>query len=154
YAASERTMTKSLSRRRFLRGAGLALALPFLDSLRPKQLRAQLSPAPKRLFLFNCPNGMYMPNWTPTGSGTSFTLSTILKPLQPYQSDILVISGLENSAVEGGNIPDGHMPSLSGFLTATAPMENPVVNTISVDQLAAATLKQYTGLPSLVLGDS
>jgi hypothetical protein len=147
-------MTSTLSRRSFLRGAGLALALPLFESLGEKRGRAQPAPSPRRLFFFDCPNGMHMANWTPGGSGTSFTLSPILMPLLPYQNDILVISGLENTAVEGGNIPDGHMPSLSGLLTATTPMDNPVVNTISVDQLAAATLKQYTGLPSLVLGDS
>jgi hypothetical protein len=147
-------MTRTWSRRSFLRGAGLALALPLLESLAPRRGRAQAATAPRRLFFFDCPNGMHLPNWTPTGSGTSFTLSPILMPLLPYQNDILVVSGLENTAVEGGNIADGHMPSLAGLLTATTPMQSPLTNTISVDQLAAATLRQHTGLPSLVLGDS
>lgn len=80
------------SRRRWLIGAaGGALLAPWLPLLNVSGQQAEL---PRRLILFFTPHGTVWKNWRPTGSGSSFTLSPILRPLAPYQKKLVVIDGL------------------------------------------------------------
>src|SRR5713101_1361646 len=94
------TITKtSLPRRTFLRGAGVALALPFLDAMVPA-LSAASASATMRVGFFYVPNGMYLPNCHPRGNGgRDFEFTTILKPLEPLRESVTVLTGLSNLGV-------------------------------------------------------
>src|SRR5687768_3692150 len=89
---------KSLSRRTFLRGAGMAVGLPLLDAMVPAStLLAQTAAAPKpRLGFLYLPHGAIMNHWTPAGEGRSFELTPILKPFEAFKSRLTIVSGLEN----------------------------------------------------------
>jgi hypothetical protein len=143
-----------LSRRTFLRGTGTLLALPVLEAMVPSTARAQSSgaPPPRRLVAFFVPNGMYPPEWYPSGTGEGYALSPLLMPLAPHKSDFLVLSGLGNKASHASTIDVGHVASTATFLTGTAAEDSPVRVGVSVDQLAASHLKLYTRFPSLELG--
>src|SRR5205085_2351037 len=87
---------KHLSRRTFLRGVGAIIGLPLLDAMVPalgwaKGVGGQ---APTRLCFVYVPNGMVMDNWTPASPGSNFALTPILKPLEPFREQLLVLSGL------------------------------------------------------------
>ena len=83
---------KALPRRTFLRGAGAALALPFLDAMAPALAAA--TPAPPRFGFIYIANGVIQEQWTPSATGTAFDLPPILKPLQPFKSQINILSNL------------------------------------------------------------
>jgi hypothetical protein len=147
-----------LSRRTVLRGAGVALALPLLEAMHPRRARAA-GAIPKRFVTMFTPNGTIYPNWVPTGTETSFTLSPILAPLEPYHDDLVVVSGLYQQG--GGG--DGHQSGIGGMLTGQSLNPGPFqgganagsagwANGISVDQQIAATIGGGTSLPSLELG--
>lgn len=143
-----------LSRRTLLRGAGTLLALPVLEAMAPSIARAQAAgaPSPRRMAFFFVPNGMYPGDWYPTTSGENYTLSPLLSPLSAFKSDMLVLSGLGNQPSHASSVDVGHVASTSTFLTATSVGDAPLRNGISVDQVAASQLKQYTRFPSLELG--
>ncbi len=94
------------SRRGFLRAAAAGTALmpfvPFLES------DAEAAGFPRRLILFYVPIGTYFPMWRPSGTETSFTLSPVLAPLEPYKSKLIVLDGIDNVAVSGGPGKSGH----------------------------------------------
>src|SRR5881275_3067321 len=93
-------LSKSIPRRTILRGRRASLALPFLDAMVPATLRAEAAAKPGHsLQTFYVPNGMAMQYWSPKGEGTAFELSPILKPLEPYRNQLLVLSGLYASWV-------------------------------------------------------
>jgi hypothetical protein len=87
---------KHLSRRTFLKGTGVTLALPLLDSMVPAGTAlAQTAAVPKtRLGCIYIPHGATMDKWTPTGEGTAFQFSEILKPLEPFRDRVTVRRGL------------------------------------------------------------
>jgi hypothetical protein len=86
---------KHIPRRTFLRGAGVSLTLPFLDAMLPAQsLSSASTPQLRTAFLYMM-HGAIMHNWTPAQKGANFEFSRILKPLEPYRQQILVVSGLE-----------------------------------------------------------
>src|SRR5271169_3443025 len=88
---------KSLSRRTVLRGLGVSVALPLLDSMIPA-LKAS-APRVRRLGAVYVPNGMSMPHWRPSAAGP-LELSQILKPLEPVKDRVLVVSGMDNREAE------------------------------------------------------
>src|SRR6187549_4016644 len=103
---------KYLSRRTFLRGAGVALGLPFLDAMVPAATAlAQTAAAPKLRMgffylahgavMFNTSHGAAMDKWTSSGSGADFKLSPILSSLEPYKKYISSFGNLENAAAAG-----------------------------------------------------
>ena len=143
----------SLSRRRFLGGAGALIGLPFLPSLRPRAARGGGAKAKKRFVAFYLPCGIVMSNWTPAAEGAAWS-STILDPLAAYRDNVLVLSGLNNtpSRSEGGG---DHASGTGGFLTCTHVRKTAgadVLNGISVDQLLAPVLSEGLPYPSLELG--
>ncbi len=89
---------KHLRRRTFLKGAGVALALPLLDAMIPAHTAlAKTAAAPKmRLGYFYFPHGAIMDKWTPAKEGTDYELSPILTPLKAFQNQLTVVSGLGN----------------------------------------------------------
>jgi hypothetical protein len=149
----ERMVKPSLSRRHFLGGAAVTLALPFLPSIAPKGARAQ-SEAPKRMLAWYVPCGIHMADWTPAATGTDFAFPSILQPLEPVKQDIIVVTGLFNRPAR----PDGpgdHASGTGAFITAAHPFKTAgedIRNGISVDQVAANELGMATRFPSLQLG--
>src|SRR5919198_6250481 len=91
---------KHLSRRTFLRGAGVAVGLPLLDAMVPAWTalaQAAARPKPHMGFIY-FPLGAIMDQWTPKGEGKDFELPTITKPLEPFKNQLTIISGMENKA--------------------------------------------------------
>lgn len=143
---------RPLSRRTLLRGAGAALALPWLEAMLPKARAAVAAPGPKRFAALFMPNGVHPFEWTPSGQGRDFELSTSLRPLQSHRDQILVLTNLWNQASDFG---DGHYVKTSGFLTCTTISKSLGIdlncNGISLDQVMAAETGRWTPLPSLEL---
>lgn len=148
---------KHLSRRTLLRGAGTALALPFLDAMAPAFAGPRAGGKnPTRMAFVYVPNGIDMPNWTPKAAGSSFELPSILEPLQPYRENMLVISGLtQNNGRALGDGPGDHARAAASFLTGVHPKKTAGADIAlgpSVDQVAAQQVGSATRFPSLELG--
>jgi hypothetical protein len=148
---------KHLSRRTFLRGASAAIGLPMLEAMVPALGWAR-DAAPKpvtRLCYVYVPNGMVMKNWTPAATGAGFAITPILKPLEPYREQMLVLSSLMcHNANPLGDGPGDHARASASFLTGAHPRESgsDIHAGVSADQVAAATLGEQTRLRSLELG--
>jgi hypothetical protein len=147
---------RHLPRRTFLRGAGATLALPLLDAMRPALAGAASGASPVRLSFVYVPNGIIMPDWKPGDEGAGYTFTRILKPLEPFRRDLLVLSGLAHSnANELGDGPGDHARAAACFLTGVHPKKTAgadIKNGISADQVVAQALASQTRLPSLELG--
>src|SRR5205823_2131696 len=125
---------RRLGRRTVLRGAGtVAIALPWLEAM---DRRAEAAPAtgPARRFVgvFQ-PGGTIRPRYTPTGTETSFVLGPILKPLEPMQSRILVIDGLDMKSAVGTQ----HQSGIIALLTGTTQQGGGYGAGPSIDQVMA-----------------
>ena len=155
-----------ISRRTALRGLGTAMALPLLDSMLPSTAFSPWGQAvqaaeaarvmPNRAAFLYVPNGMHMPDWTPSKAGADFDLPPILKTLEPLKNELLVISGL---AQDGGRAHgDGggdHARAMASFLTGTHPKKThgaDIKAGVSADQAAAAKVGKLTRFASLELG--
>jgi hypothetical protein len=151
---------KHLSRRKLIRGAGIALALPLLDAMVPAMTAlAQTAAAPKlRTGFFYIPHGAIMWNtahgpgidaWTPKGSGDSFTLSPILKALEPHKRYVTSFGNLENAASAGSV----HSINPATWLSGVRPDQSAAGASMSttLDQEIAKHIGQDTALPSLEL---
>jgi len=106
-----------LNRRHLLRGAGsVAIALPWLEAMSPRRARAAPPPGPARRFVgVYQPGGTVRERYTPTGTETAFTMGPILKPLEPLQSRLLVIDGLDMQSAIG----EQHQAGIVALLTGT-----------------------------------
>jgi len=143
---------RTLPRRRFLRGVGLALSLPLLDAMRPTFGRAASAPAqaaarPRRMLAI-CNNlGLLGDQFFPAQPGRGYTLSPYLEQLREHRDDFTVFSGVSLPDVDGGH------PSDICFLTgAPHPGRGGFRNSISLDQYAAEHIGTLTRFPSLTLG--
>jgi len=136
---------RPISRRRFLRGAAVAMALPFLESMQAPFARAA-DPAPRRMFAI-CNNLGVLPEpFFPRDAGRDYTLSPYLELLQEHRADFTVLSGVSHPFVDGGH------PSDICFLTAAPhPASSSFRNSISLDQLVAERIGTLTRFPSLTL---
>jgi len=146
---------KAVPRRKFLQGAGVTIALPFLDAMVPALSKAA---TPKlRMGTVYVPNGMWpMDKWTPTTEG-AFEITPTLAPLAPFQNQLVVVSGLEHPSAmtlpnEG---PQDHARAGGTYLSGVR--IKPTVGKdyrggISMDQIAAAELCKDTQLRSLEIG--
>ena len=99
-----------ISRRTFLCGTGAAMALPWLEATAAGAVRP-----PVRLGFFYVPNGVHMPNWKPSETGSKFKLPSILKSLEPHRDKVLVLSDLVAEHCDGPKA--AHEPAGGGFLT-------------------------------------
>jgi hypothetical protein len=149
---------KSLSRRTFLRGAGAALALPFLDAMTPAfgaPARTASGRAPLRVAIAYIPNGVHIEDWTPEADGKDYAFTRLLKPLEPQRERILVLSGLnQHNAQALGNGGGDHARASATFLTGVHPRKTAgadINNGISMDQVAAQAIGHRTRLASLEL---
>lgn len=148
---------KHLSRRTFLRGAGALVGLPLLDAMVPALGWARTAkPQPStRLCFVYVPNGMVMSSWTPARQGKGFEYTPILKPLEPFREQTLVLSQLmdynANALGAGGG---DHARAAASFLTGAHPREtgSDIHAGVSADQVAAAVIGRQTRLSSLELG--
>jgi hypothetical protein len=151
-------MTTRLSRRTVLRGLGTAVALPLLDAMAPRRLRAtEATPsAPRRMAFLYVPNGVHMEDWTPAKDGDDYELTPILQPLSELKNDVMVLSGLTcDKARPNGDGAGDHARASSAFLTGAQARKTAGANFrsgVSADQLAAQKIGDQTRLASLELG--
>ncbi|MDY6927113.1 MAG: DUF1552 domain-containing protein [Pseudomonadota bacterium] len=145
-----------LSRRTFLKGLGVSMALPAMESLVPAAMAKSLERRPKRMTVFYSPNGVRMQRYTPVTAGKNYAMTPILKPLEKVRDKFSVISGLAHyQASAFGAPPAGHGRSCPAFLTgahARATEGADIRCGISADQVAASYFAKDTQLTSLELG--
>lgn len=145
---------KHLSRRAVLRAAGVSIALPLLDAMIPAATalaQTAAAPAPRLAFVY-FPHGAVMHDWVPQQTGSNFEYSRILKPLQPLNDYVTVVSGLRN---KGGESTNPHGIIEETWLSCVAPDSRDRspggTRGMTVDQIAARQIGQSTTLPSLEL---
>jgi hypothetical protein len=144
---------KHLSRRTLLRGVGVTMALPLLDSMVPAQTLLQKTaakPSPRLGFVY-IPHGAIMDKWTPSTEGKGFEITTILKPLEPFKDHLNVVSGLGHRAADTTAV---HSLSPTTWLSGVRPKPTQGVDAfagVTADQIAAQRIGQDTMLPSLEL---
>ena len=142
---------RAVSRRQFLRGAGIVLSLPFLDSMLPAFASAATTAAttakPRRM-LAVCNNlGVLPDQFFPKQTGRGYALSPYLQTIERHRDDFTVFSGVWNPDCDGGH------PADICFLTAAPhPGSGGFRNTISLDQFIAERIGHETRFPSLTLG--
>ncbi len=145
-----------ISRRTFLRGAGVALGLPLLEAMRTRTgLLVGAEPsavAPVRAAYLYFPNGAWMDSWVPKQTGADYELPFSLTPLEPVRDAVTVLSGLDKPFSRSG---DGHYAKTANFLTGLHVRKTTGADLnsggISVDQVAASRIGHLTPLPSLEL---
>jgi len=145
---------KHLPRRTFLKGVGVTIALPFLESMLPagRVLGQGAAARPTRLACIYFPHGAIMPKWTPATEGAGFELSEILQPLKPFYDAITVISDLEHKQAYGSGATANHNRSAAAYLSgAFAKTGAKPELGITIDQIVAKKIGQETPLPSLEL---
>ena len=144
---------KYLPRRTFLRGAGVAIALPLLDSMVPAQTAlAQTAANPRsRLGCIYVPHGATMDKWTPAQEGKGFSFTEILQPLEKYRDRLVVVSNLAHPQAAGVGSDAGadHARSAAVFLSGAHPEKESVHVGTTIDQIVAEKLGQDTPLPSI-----
>jgi len=144
-----------LSRRRFLKGAGVSIALPLLESMVPAAtpLAQTAARGRTRLGCIYFPHGATMEKWTPTADGAGFEFPDILTPLEPFRDRVNVISGLSHPQAYGsGSATANHNRSAASFLSGAHAKEGaqPYLG-VTLDQVAARQIGQDTPLPSIEL---
>jgi Protein of unknown function (DUF1552) len=148
-------MTKHLfSRRTMLRGLGVSMALPWLESLPvwgdAPRVKTSGSEAPVRLAVLFSGNGFHSREWWAKGEGRAMQLGKVLAPLNDFREQMLFVRGLFNAEALKGNIHS----SQTGNLLSGAPLASggDIRSGTSVDQLLAQRYGNSTKVPSLVLG--
>lgn len=144
---------RPLSRRLFLRGAGVAMTLPWLESLpvwgAAQEASKAASAPPKRFVVQFMGTGISPDNWWAKGEGANMELSKTLEALSPYKTKLNVINGLFNKPATGVGIH----PGMTGNLLSGMPLTRGAVlhGGTSIDQVLAMRLGQDSVQPSLVL---
>src|SRR5688572_6518342 len=142
------------SRRTFLRGVGVTMALPWMESLTVwgdvPTLTKPASEAPVRLAVLFAGNGFHSKEWWAKGEGRQMELGKVLAPLADFREKMLFIRGLYNAEALKGNIHS----SQTGNLLSGAPLASggEIRSGTSIDQLVAERYGQSTKVSSLVLG--
>jgi hypothetical protein len=149
-------MNRHLSRRRFLGSAAAVIGLPYLPSVVERNAEAAASCAGiQRFIAFFVPNGIHMPDFTPTTVGKDWAMPYILQPLEPIRSKIAVVTGIDyQRTAEPAEPPGGHGSGTGAFLTMMPVNKNDKnPDRISIDQkIAQSTATCGRPLPSLQLG--
>ncbi len=143
--------TKHLSRRTFLRGAGVTLALPWLEAMIPQARAAPVVRPPLRAAFIYTPNGYNQATFIPTKTGMDYDLPIALEPLAKVKGDVTLLTGLDRTFVGGTGV---HAQCGSCWMSSSPPTETldggfPTNTTL--DQMMARELGRDTPLPSLEL---
>src|SRR5436853_4057815 len=145
---------KHVSRRMVLKGIGASIALPLLDAMSPASTawaQTAAGSTPKRLAFVGFPHGAIMDRWSPVQTGTTYEMSPILQPLEPFRQHLTIVSGLRNKQ---GETPEPHGYIESTWLSCVKPWDHGLAGPdsgVTADQLAARHVGQDTRLPSLEL---
>lgn len=142
---------KYISRRTVLRGAGAAIALPFLDAMHPAlSAEKDTAAAPiRRLGIVYYPHGVVYEKWVPRGDSGPLVMTPGLKPLEAFRDRLVVVAGLTSSPDR--TKADFHDRAIASWLTGCELTYGTVNVGISVDQVAAARFGQETQFASLEL---
>ena len=147
--------THHFTRRTFLRGVGVSMALPWMESRTvwgdsPPSGVKPASEAPVRLGVLFSGNGFHSKEWWAKGEGKQMELGKVLEPLTDFREKLLLIRGLYNEEALKGNIHS----SQTGNLLSGAPLASggEIRSGTSVDQLLAQRYGSSTKVSSLVLG--
>jgi hypothetical protein len=148
---------KHLSRRTVLKGAGVTLALPFLEAMVPAatalaqtaaspKMRAGFFYIPHGAIMYNTAHGAAMDRWTNSGSGADFKLNVIQQPLEPFKKYVSSVGNLVNDASAGSV----HTLNPATWLSCTKPGQGAGASlATTLDQIVAKKISQDTTLPSL-----
>jgi hypothetical protein len=147
---------KHIPRRTFLRGAGVTIALPFLEAMAPAQTPLKstaANPATRFVGVWH-PHGAAPGWWHPKGAGRKFEFSFITQPLEPVRDHVVLVSGLDaTSSMASATEPGGDHQRGAAFLTGARPQRDsaiPIIGT-SIDQIIAKKFGRDTLLPSIEL---
>ena len=148
---------KHLSRRTFLRGAGVTLSLPLLEAMLPAQtpLLHTAANTKTRFTGVFFPHGMAPGFWVPKTQGSRFEMPFIMQPLEPLRDQVVILSGLHAKSAEppAGVTGSDHFVA-AAYLCATKPKKTTgadIQAETSIDQIIAQRIGQETLLPSLQL---
>ena len=147
-------MNRQLSRRTMLRGLGVSMALPWMESLtaagEPAVAGAAAAEPPLRLAVLFAGNGFHSKEWWADGAGSDMKLGKVLEPVADFRGKLLFVKGLYNAEAQKGNIHS----SQTGNLLSGAPLASggEIRSGTSFDQHLAQTYGRGTKVPSLVLG--
>src|SRR5262245_962544 len=150
---SQRPGTGGVPRRTFLRGVGVTMALPWLESLAEREMgsamAAEAATFPRRFGVLFMGNGISPPHWWAKGTGEEMVLGKSLAPLEPLKGKINVIHGLFNKQATG----QGIHPAMTGNLLSGVRIQKGAIirGGISIDQVLANYIGQDTLQPSMVL---
>ena len=138
------------NRRTFLRGVGVTMGLPWLESMPVWGSETVTATVPKRFAVLFMANGINPDHWWAKGAGANIELSKTLQPLEPLKTKLNIISGLFNKNATGVGIHPGQ----TGNILSGASLQKGAVlkGGVSVDQVLAKHLGEETVQPSMVLG--
>ena len=141
-----------LSRRHFLRGVGISMALPLFEAMRPLHVAAAETAKPRRSVFVYIPNGVNGMTWQVTKPGRGYDLSPSLKPMEKHRDDFTVFSGLHHP----NGLGQAHVCADTWLTGAKidAQSARQYHNTISCDQLMAEVTSKQTRFASLELSIS
>jgi len=152
--ASFNTERRQLSRRMLLQGAGVAMTLPWLESIPAWGFEpsndSEVNPFPKRFGTLFMACGVHPDHWWAKGAGAEMELGKSLAPLEPLKEKVNVILGLFNKKSTGVGIHPGQTGNILSGASLQKGAE--LRGGISVDQVLANHLGQETAQPSMVLG--
>jgi len=145
---------KALPRRSFLKGVGTAIALPFMDAMVPAFAGPAKKPPLRMMFVY-VPNGIDMRNWSPDYEGELRDLPRILKPMEPFKQDMLMLGNLTHNT--GRALLDGagdHGRCCGSYLTGIQVKKSltEIHSGVSMDQIVAREVGGQTRFASLELG--
>ena len=143
------------TRRNLLRGLGVAMATPWLESgvMGATGGVERLAAPPLRMACLFMPNGVWPDHWTPAGDGEDYEITPHLKPLEGLRSEFMLLENLWNKNTVGRN---GHWPKVpawlsGGFVERTTGGDLDSGGT-TVDQIVAQRIGHQTPLPSFEIG--
>ena len=140
---------RTLPRRSFLRAAGVTMALPLLEAMRPVFGAGAAQPVPRRMIAIETNMGILPQFFFPTATGRDYELSPYLEKLSAHRDELTVFSGVSHPGVTGGHAAE------RCFITGTPhPERGGFRNWVSLDQYAAEQIGNETRYPSLVLAMS
>ena len=136
-----------IARRRFLKAAGVSLALPWLDAFQGARAAPAAQKPRRRMVCMNAPLGLHPPCFFPEKAGKDYELSRYLEIVKDFREDFTVMSGLANPEVGEGH--DSSYSFLTGAHHKGFVFQGGFRNTISLDQVAAEQIGLETRFPAL-----